>query len=229
MEVDPSLVPAILIAIAVAVVALVVFGVVRGLRPPPLYGPEEIARGSDNPTMTTIARRGLIQTSFFENDALVGKATSFGRNDQGIALRLGGDATEYLFTNDGDWLEETRFRTKPDIRLMLLADGVPIVTAERVPYTVREWLAAKDRKCRKLYVIDCAQGRFDFSFIKFAKYALCRDDIVLGIVAMSLLTGVLDRFKSRIELPALLPLTTRLFLALLVKFEDRDRLGSSSP
>ncbi len=116
MEIDASLDSVIFIAAIASGAALVVLGVLFGLRSPPGYGADEIARGTDNPTVTTIARNDLVARRFFENRALVGKARFWGLGDRGIALSLKGDPTEYLLTNDGDWFEETRFRVKPDIR-----------------------------------------------------------------------------------------------------------------
>ena len=79
------------------------------------------------------------------------------------------------------------------------------------------------------FVSRTAEGRFDFVRIARAKFALRRGDCVLGIAAMALPTGIFSRLKARIELPGSLPLATRLFLALLVDIEDRERGGSSSP
>ena len=231
MEIDASIVPVIIIAAIAAGVVLVVLGIVFMLRTPPEYGPDEFARGPDNPTVTTIVRDDLIARSFFENQALVAKAKFWGLGTEGIALSLKGDPTEYLLTNDGDWFEETRFRVKPDIRLMLLAGGTQIVTAKRVDDDVdlkefvRQMWAGEtgmDGKHSRVYVIDCPQGRFDFVRLKRGKFALRRGDTVLGIAAMPLPSQFV-RLKSRIELPASLPLATRLFLAMLVDIEDRDR------
>ena len=81
------------------------------------------------------------------------------------------------------------------------------------------------------YEIDCAQGRFDLVRLKFAKFALCRGgapgNTNLGVAAMPVTTGVGSRTKSRIELPASLPLATRLFIALLVDIEDQECGGIS--
>ncbi len=71
------------------------------------------------------------------------------------------------------------------------------------------------------------QGRFDLVRLKHGKFALHRGDTVLGIAAMPLPNGIGSRLKSRIELPASLPLATRLFLAMLVEIEDPDRFRSS--
>ncbi len=222
MEIDASLDSVIFIAAIALGAALVVLGFVFGLRTPPEYGPDEFARGPDNPTETTIARNDLIARRFFENQALVAKARFWGLGNTGIALSLKGDRTEYLLTNDGDWFKETRVSVKPDIRLMLLAGGTQMVTAERVPDTRGGWMKGKDGKRSRLYVIDCPQGRFDLVRLKHAKFALRRGDTVLGIAAMPLPgSGGSNRLKSRIELPALLPLATRLFVAMLVEIEDR--------
>jgi len=229
MEIDASLDSVIFIAVIAAIAALVVFGFVFGRRTPPEYGAGAFARGPDNPTVTTIARNDLIARRFFENGVQVAKATYWGLGDKGIALSLNGDPTEYLLTSDGDWFEETRFRVKTDIRLMLLAGGKPMVTAERVPDTLSGWKKGKDGKFTRVYVIDCAQGRFDLVRVDFGKFALRRGDTVLGIAAMPLPgSGGGISLKSRIELPASLPLAIRLFIALLVEIEDSDRLGSSS-
>ncbi len=222
MEIDASLDSAIFIAAIALGAALVVLGIVFGLRTPPEYGVGEIARGPDNPTVTTIARNDLIARRFFENGVAVAKARFWGLGNKGIALSLKGDPTEYLLTNDGDWFEETRFRVKPDIRLMLLAGGTQMVTAERVPDTRGGWGKGKDGKRSRLYVIDCPQGRFDLARLNSAKFALRRGDTVLGIAAMPLPDSS-SRWKSRIELPASLPLATRLFLAMLVEIEDIER------
>lgn len=228
MEIDASWDSVIFIAAIAAGAALVVFGFVFGRRTPPEYGAGAFARGPDNPTVTTIARHDLIAIRFFENQALVAKARLWGRGDTGIALSLKGDPTEYLLTNDGDWFEETRFRVKPDIRLMLLAGGTQLVAAKRVPDTLSGWKKGKDGKLSRVYVIDCPQGCFDLVRLKHGKFALRRGDTVLGIAAMPMPSGIFHRLKSRIELPASLPLATRLFVAMLVEIEDVDRMGSSS-
>ena len=183
MEIDASSDSVIIIAAIAAGAALVVLLVVFALRTPPEYGAGEFARGPDNPTVTTIARHDLIAIRFFENQALVAKARLWGLGDTGIALSLKGDPTEYLLTNDGDWFEETRFRVKPDIRLMLLAGGTQMVTAERVPDTLGGWKKGKDGKYTRVYVIDCPQGRFDLVRVSSDKLALRRGDTVLGIAA----------------------------------------------
>ncbi len=118
---------------------------------------------------------------------------------------------------------------EPDIRLMLLAGGTQMVTAERVPDTLGGWKKGKDGKYTRVYVIDCPQGRFDLVRVSSDKLALRRGDTVLGIAAMPLPSAIGSRLKSRIELPASLPLATRLFLAMLVEIEDIERLGSTSP
>ncbi len=203
MEIDPSWDSVIVNGASALGAALGALSIVFGLRTPPEYGPDEIARGPDNPTVTTIARHDLIAIRFFENQALVAKATDWGLDDKGIALSLEGDPTEYLLTNDGDWFKATRFRVTSDIRLMLLAGGTQMVTAERVPDTRRGWMKGKDGKFSRVYVIDCPQGRFDLVRLKLAKFALRRGDTVLGIAAMPLPgSGGSNRLKSRIELPA---------------------------
>ncbi len=222
MEIDASSNSVIFIAALASFPVLFALFIAFVLRTPPEYGVGEIARGPDNPTVTTIARNDLIARRFFENGVAVAKARFWGLGDKGIALSLKGDPTEYLLTNDGDWFEETRFRVKPDIRLMLLAGGTQMVTAERVPDTRGGWGKGKDGKRSRLYVIDCPQGRFDLARLNSAKFALRRGDTVLGIAAMPLPgSGGSNRLKSRIELPASLPLATRLFVALLVEIEDR--------
>ena len=109
-----------------------------------------------------------------------------------------------------------------------IADGdggrKQIVTAKRVPDTLSGWMKDKDGKRSRVYVIDFPQGRFELVRLKkYMKFALHRGDTVLGIVAMPLSRGFFSRLKSRIELPASLPLATRLFLAMLVNIEDRER------
>lgn len=225
MATDSDWVPQIALAIGAA---LVVLGAAFGYRRPRDYGSSEIARGADNPTVTTIARNDLIAISFFENGARVAKAKYWGQGDKGIALKLDGDETEYLITSGNDWFEETRFKIKRDIRLMLLANGTPIVTAERLPDALGGWQKDKDGNYTKAYDIDCAGGRFGLFRVARAKFALRQGKTVLGIAAMPLPTGAFSRLKSRIEFPAALPLATRLFLALLVDIEDRERSDSTS-
>ena len=201
--------PFIMLAVIIVVfVASVVYSIVNNFRTPPEYGPDEIVRGPDNPTVTMIARDGLIAIQFFENQVLVAKA----KETTGIALSLEGDPTEYLVTSGGDWTREVSVYLKRDIRLMLLAGGTQIVTAKRVLVSLSKWTAVPH------YVIDCPQGRFELVPLEIGKFALRRDDTVLGIAAMPLEFGL-----SRIELPASLPLATRLFLAMLVDIEDRNR------
>jgi hypothetical protein len=200
-----------LAVIIVVSVAFAVYSIVGPYRTPPEYGPDEIVRGPDNLTVTMIARAGLITTRFFENQVLVAKAketTGIG----GIAFSLVGDPTEYLVKSDGDWTMEAHAFLKSDIRLRLLAGGSQIVTAKRVLVSLSKWTASPH------YVIDCPQGRFELVSLKRGKFALRRGDTVLGIAAMPLEFGL-----SRIELPASLPLATRLFLAMLVDIEDRNR------
>ena len=84
------------------------------------------------------------------------------------------------------------------------------------------WKKGKDGKYTKLYDIDCTEGRFDFVRIRHAQFALRRGETIIGIATMPLPAVGSSRLKSRIELPASLPLVTRLFLALLVHVEDRD-------
>ena len=96
---------------------------------------------------------------------------------------------------------------------MLLAGGTQIVTAKRV-LVHGKWAAIPH------YVIDCPQGRFELVSLEQWKFALRRGDTVLGIAAMPESWGL-----SRIELPASLPLATRLFLAMLVDIEDKDEIG----
>ena len=226
MDVVPFRVVQIALGVGVALVAL---GWAFGYRSPPEYCPSEIARGPENPTVTTIARHDLIARRFFENRAKVAKARFWGLGTTGIVLSLKGDPTEYLLTNDGDWFAETRFRVKPDICLMLLAGGTPMVTAARAPDSLGGWTKGMDGKRSPVYMIDCPQGRFDLVRLKRATFALRQGDTVLGIAAMPLPSGIFSRLKSRIELPASLPLATRLFLAMLVEIEDIERIDSSSP
>ena len=208
--------PFIMLAVIIVVfVASVVYSIVNNFRTPPEYCPDEIVRGPANPTVTMIAREGLIAIRFFENQVLVAKA----KETTGIALSLEGDPTEYLVTSDGDWTREAHAFLKSDVRLMLLAGGTQIVTAKRVLVSLSKWTAIPH------YVIACPQGRFELVPLKHGKFALRRGDTVLGIAAMPLASGsgILNPLKSRIELPASLPLATRLFLAMLVDIEDRDR------
>ena len=197
--------------IIVVSVAFVVYSIVGSYRTPPEYGPDEIVRGSDNPTVTMIARAGLIAIRFFENQVLVAKAKET-TDIEGIALSLEGDPTEYLVKSDGNWTKEVVIWLKRDIRLRLLAGGKQIATAKRVVGSFSNWRDSPD------YVIDCPQGRFEFVSLTFGKFALRRNDTVVGIAAMPLGPGL-----SRIELPASLPLAIRVFLAMLVDIEDRDR------
>ena len=111
---------------------------------------------------------------------------------------------------------------------MLLAGGKQIVTAKRVPDTLSGWMKDKDGKRSRVYVIDFPQDRFELVRLKRAKFALRRGDTDLGIAAMPMPTGIFSRLKSRIELPASLPLPTRLFLAMLVYIEDSEGFSSSS-
>ena len=210
--------PFIMLAVIIVVfVASVVYSIVNNFRTPPEYGPDEIVRGPDNLTVTMIARVGLITDRFFENQVLVAKAKETS-GIGGIAFSLVGDPTEYLMKSDGDWTREAHSFLKSDIRLRLLAGGTQIVTAKRVLVSLSKWTAVPH------YVIDCPQGRFELVPLKHGKFALRRGDTVLGIVAMPLAgRGILHSLKSRIELPASLPLATRLFLAMLVDIEDRDR------
>jgi hypothetical protein len=213
-----------LVILSTAFAALVAFFIIFGLRTPPEYGAGEIARGPDNPTVTTIARNDLIARRFFENGVQVAKATYWGLGDKGIALSLKGDPTEYLLTSDGNWFEDTRHRPKTDIRLMLLAGGTQMVTADRITDTLGGWKKGEDGKLSRVYVIDSPQGRFDLVRLKRFKFALHRGGSVLGIAAMPLPgSGGSNRLKTRIELPASLPLATRLFVALLVEIEDIDQ------
>lgn len=223
MEIDAPSNSVIFIAALVVLAALVALFYVFGLRTPPKFGAGEIARGPDNPTVTTIARHDLVARRFFENGAQVAIARFWGLGDKGIALSLNGDPTEYLLTSDGDWFEETRFGVKPDIRLVLLAGETRTVTAERLPDTRGGWKKDKDGKYTRAYVIDSAQGRFDLVRMELGKFALRRGDTVLGIAAIPLPgSGGGNRLKSRIELPSSLPLVTRLFVAMLVELEDRE-------
>jgi hypothetical protein len=215
--------PFIMLAVIIVVfVASAVYSIVNNFRTPPEYGPDEIVRGPDNLTVTMIARGGLITDRFFENQVLIAKAKETS-GIGGIAFSLVGDPTEYLMKSDGDWTREAHSFLKSDIRLMLLAGGTQIITAKRVPDTLGGWIKGKDGKRSRVYVIDCPQGRFELVRLKRGKFALRRGDTVLGIAAMPLPSGIFSRLKSRIELPASLPLTTRLFLAMLVDIEDRDR------
>ena len=119
--------------------ALVVFGQVFWYRRPSEFGAGEIDQNPDDPTRTTIARNDLVLTSFFENGLRIASAKYWGMGDKGIGLSLKGDQTEYLVTSANDWFEETRFRVKDDIRLLLLADGTPIVSAQRLPEALGGW------------------------------------------------------------------------------------------
>ena len=55
-------------------VLLVLVSVALSLRMPPEYGPDELVRDPTDPTVTTIARRGLVTTPFFENGERVARA-----------------------------------------------------------------------------------------------------------------------------------------------------------
>lgn len=74
-------------------------------------------------------------------------------------------------------------------------------------------------------------GRFDVEHrhqVRAAILALAEVEIdAAGIAAMPLPDGIGSRLKSRIELPASLPLAIRLFLAMLVEIEDPDRFRTS--
>ena len=206
-KINPFIILAVIIVVSVS---FAVYSIVSPFRTPPEYGPDEIVRGPDNLTVTMIARAGLITYRFFENQVLVAKA--MGRGGLGMALSLVGDPTEYLVTSDGDWTREAHSFLKSDVRLVLLAGGTQIVTAKRVLVSLSKWTASPH------YVIDCPQGRFELVRLKRGKFALRQGDTVLGIAAMPETFGL-----SRIELPASLPLATRLFLAMLVDIEDRER------
>lgn len=225
METEPSWIPRIAIAIGFALMAC---GLAFAYRRPRDYGPGEIARRPDNATVTTIARNDLISISFFENGVRVAKAKFWGQGLTGIALKLDGDETEYLFTSSNDWYKETRHKLKRDIRLMLLADGAPVVEAQRLPDALDGWQKDRSGKYTKLYDIDCAAGHFELVRIGPAQFALRQGETILGIIAMPLPTGVFSPLRTRIELPARLSLAIRLFLALLVDVEDRNRGDSSS-
>jgi len=209
MKINPFMF--IFIASFLVFVAYAVYIIVGPFRTPPEYSPNEIVRGPDNLTVTMIARKGLITVRFFDNQVLVAKAKETA-GIGGIAFSLVGDPTEYLMKSDGDWTREAHAFLKSDIHLMLLAGGTQIVTAKRVLVSLSK-LRASAR-----YVIDCPQGRFELVRLKDWKFALRRGDTVLGIAAMPVRFGL-----SRIELPASLPLATRLFLAMLVDIEDRER------
>ncbi len=208
MKINPFIMLAVII---VVFVASAVYNIVGSYRTPPEYGPDEIVRGPDNLTVTMIARGGLITDRFFENQVLVAKAQETS-GIGGIAFSLVGDPTEYLMKSDGDWTREVHAFLKIDVRLRLLAGGTQIVTAKRVVVSLSKWTASPH------YVIDCPQGRFELVRLKRGKFALRRGDTVLGIAAMPQRFGL-----SRIELPASFPLATRLFLAMLVDIEDRER------
>lgn len=91
------------------------------------------------------------------------------------------------------------------------------------------WMKGEDGKLSRVYVIDCPQGRFELVRLKRAQFALRRGDTVLGIAAMPLPTGIFSGLKNRIELPASLPLATRLFLAMLVEIEDTEGFSPGLP
>jgi hypothetical protein len=231
MEFDASLSSVIIIAAIVVGVVLLLAGifVLFAYRTPPEYGPDEMARVPGNPTATTIARDDMISIRFFENQALVAKAKFWGLRDKGIALILTDDPTEYLLTSDGDWFEETRFRVKPDIRMILLAGGKEMISAQRLPDSMSGWRKGKDGKYTRVYIIDCAQDQFELVRLKRGKFSLRQGGSVLGIAAMPMSTGIFGRLKSRIELPASLPLAIRLFLAMVVYVEDTEGFSSDLP
>lgn len=206
---------AVLVGGAVVAIVLFLFSIALLLRAPPEYGPDEIARDPDDPTVTTIVRAALVTTPFFENGERVARAETFGLGVTGIMLRLEGDRREILFTTEGDWFAETRFKLRSDLRLHLVIDGKPTVTAARVSDP-----AFFGRPT--YFDIDTPQGRFELAPRGHPKFDLLRGDTVIGIVAMPELSGNGGRFHSRIELPGSLPLETRLFLALLVKLECKD-------
>ena len=247
-----SWIPRIAIAIGFALMAC---GLAFAYRRPRDYGPGEIARRPDNATVTTIARNDLHIAIFVLREwrtagrqatqshrfgpkrhiDLVLREWRAGCQSQvlgtgltGIALKLDGDETEYLFTSSNDWYKETRHKLKRDIRLMLLADGAPVVEAQRLPEALDGWQKDRSGKYTKLYDIDCAAGHFELVRIGPAQFALRHGETILGIIAMPLPTGVFSPLRTRIELPARLSLAIRLFLALLVDVEDRNRGDSSS-
>ena len=100
-----------------------------GLRPPPEYGPEEIARDPADPTVITIARKGMATHRFYEDGVRVARGETLGQGTRGIVLRLENDTRSMLFTTVGDWFEETRFGLQPGVRLNLVVDGEARVTA----------------------------------------------------------------------------------------------------
>ena len=173
-------------------------GLAFAYRRPRDYGPGEIARRPDNATVTTIARNDLISISFFENGVRVAKAKFWGQGLTGIALKLDGDETEYLFTSSNDWYKETRHKLKRDIRLMLLADGAPVVEAQRLPEALDGWQKDRSGKYTKLYDIDCAAGHFELVRIGPAQFALRQGETILGIIAMPLPTGVFSPLRTEL-------------------------------
>ena len=222
MEIDASLDSVIIIAAIASVVVLVVFFFALSFRAPPEYGPDDIARDPVDPTVTTIARRGLVTTSFYEDGVRVAQAKSFGQGDRGIVLQLEDDRREMLMTTKGDWFEETRFGVRSGVRLRLLIDGEPVVEAVRLELPGLEEVLSRKRSMWRYFQVETAQGRFDLARLGYAKFALLRGDAVVGIAAMPLLKGMGNRLTSRIELPGSLPLEIRVFLALLVKLQDED-------
>ena len=103
---------------------------------------------------------------------------------------------------------------------MLIADGVTIITADRVPDNAGGWRRDEAGNFSKAYDIDYDGERLQFARLARGKFALRRGHRVVGIATIPLPTGIFSWHKSRIELPASLPLEIRLFIALLVEVED---------
>jgi len=201
---------------------LVLFCFALSFRAPPEYGPDEIARDPADPTVTTIAHRGLVTTPFYEDGVRVAQAKTFGLGDRGIVLQLKDDPREMLMTTKGDWFEETRFVLRPGVRLRLLVHGELVVEAVRLKLPGLAEVFSRKKSMWRYFQVETAQGRFYLARLGYAKFALLRGDAVVGIAAMPLLNGIGNRRASRIELPGSLPLEIRVFLALLVKLEDED-------
>jgi len=203
-------------------VLLVLFFFALSFRAPPEYGPDEITRDPADPTVTTIARCGLVTHSFYEDGVRVAQAKTFGLGDRGIVLQLKDDPREMLMTTKGDWFEKTRFWLKPGVRLRLLVHGEDVVEAERLELPGIAEVFSQKKSMWRYFQVETAQGRFYLARLGHAKFALLRGDAVVGIAAMPMLKGIGNRRASRIELPGSLPLETRVFLALLVKLEDEE-------
>lgn len=134
-----------LLAVVGLAAGLFVACVILGQRVLRLYSPDEIGRDPANPTVTTFAKRCLLTTKFYENGILVAKTHILGQGNRGIVLRIKGRLEKYLFTSEGDWFEETRFRLKSNVRLILFCEDQIVVTADRVCQK-RSWSISENGK-----------------------------------------------------------------------------------